>query len=116
VYLVNYGNETRQTGSHEHPLDGANPAVAAGGASPDRLPTCRHRSESSGRGDGGGQIERVAGRPGNVPFLTDCLAVRAGRGAMMMKLSWCPDLTAESNVRRLGILFDVGKVPFRKLE
>lgn len=33
-----------------------------------------------------------------------------------MKLSWCPDLTAESNLRRLGVVFDVGMVAFSKLD
>jgi len=33
-----------------------------------------------------------------------------------MKLSWCPDLTAESNLRRLGVVFDVGTVAFSKLD
>jgi hypothetical protein len=33
-----------------------------------------------------------------------------------MKLSWCPDLTAESNLRRLGVVFDVGNVAFSKLD
>jgi hypothetical protein len=30
-----------------------------------------------------------------------------------MKLSWCPDLTAESNLRRLGVVFDVGNNRYR---
>jgi hypothetical protein len=33
-----------------------------------------------------------------------------------MKLSWCADLAAESNLRRLGVVFEVGKVPFSKLD
>lgn len=33
-----------------------------------------------------------------------------------MKLSWCPDLTAESNLRRLGVVFEVGTVAFSKLD
>jgi hypothetical protein len=33
-----------------------------------------------------------------------------------VKLSWCPDLTAESNLRRLGVVFDVGTVQFSKLD
>jgi hypothetical protein len=35
---------------------------------------------------------------------------------MAMKLTWCPDLAAESNLRRLGVVFDVGKVLFSKLD
>jgi len=35
---------------------------------------------------------------------------------MTMKLLWCADLAAESNLRRLGIVFDVGKVPFSKID
>lgn len=33
-----------------------------------------------------------------------------------MKLSWCPDLAAESNLRRLGVVFDVDTVLFSKLD